>query len=283
MAEHAWQRARFLSPALRGMLASRFQAHLAGSWASNEAHLPTPTTERICSLSDVDVLVDALPTVDESATIARSVLNLASLHGVVISKVSVRSRSEIGAFWNSDRVGALAEDPREAGRYLTFWALIGAIEALSSPVAWTERERAYVLVKFFFKLCRNFLLLQRCNPRSYRELTWEAFAQLIPHSGVFRAYAIKIGRETSLSLSGCEALLLDSNWGPLTNKLIDSRSGDELENLRKDIRTWYRTGISPGVASYLARISTFETSPELLPALRKVEYDHELRSTRGAA
>lgn len=282
-AEHALQRARFLSPALRGLLAGRFQARLAGSWASNEAHLPCPTAERIYSLSDVDVLVDALPTVDESATIARSVLNLASLHGVVISKVSVRSGTEIGAFWNPDRVGALAEDPREAGRYLTFWALIGAIEALSSPAAATESERAYVVIKFFFKLCRNLLLMRRCNPRSYRELTREAFAQLIPHPSLFRAYAIKIGRETSMPVSDCEALLSYSNWEPLTEGLIDTRSGEELENLRKEIRTWYRTGISLGAASYLARISTFEVSPELLPAVRKAEHDHELRSTRGAA
>ena len=283
-ASHARQRARFLSPCLREFLAHSFQARLTGSWATNEAHLPLPVGDRIYSLSDVDVLIDGPPTVDKSTSIVRSVLKLASWHGVEISKVSVRCRSEIDAFWNPCRVSALAENRLEAGHFLTFWALIGAIEALSSSPADSVRDgRAYVLIKFFFKLCRNVLLIQRRCPASYRELTTEVFARLIAHPGVLCAYAIKRGREITLSSTDCEAMLSDSNWEPLTDTLIDARSSDLLANLRRDFRTWYGAGTSLDLESYLAQIKTFDKSPELLPACTKVIQDYERRNAISAA
>jgi len=282
-ADCARQRARLLSSSMRQLLAHRFQASLAGSWATNEAHMPRPMTDLVRSLSDVDILVDESPTVDKSTAIAHSVLNLARQHGIMVSKVSVRRRSEIDAFWNPCRLSALAESKVESGRFLTFWALIGAIEALSSsPDDSAVDGRAYFLIKFFFKLCRNVLLIRQCGPRSYRELTSAVFSKLISHPGVRRAYAIKIGHEVALSSAECEEILSDSTWGPVTDALIDAHSRELMADLRRDLRMWYRTGISLDVESYLTEIRTFDEWPELLPARAKVVYDYERRSAGSA-
>jgi len=280
---HAEHLAGFLPLSLRRLLAGKFEAHLVGSWATNEAHLPYPVEGRIFSLSDVDVLVDAPPTAAKSAEIKRAVLTLAAQHGVEISKVSVRYRSEIEAFWDPSRIDAFADSRPESGRFLVFWALIGAVEALSPSAHSTEHERAYAVVKFFFKLCRNVLLIRRRTPASYRQLTSDVLNRLLPHPGVRHAYAIKIGHEQTLSHVTCEALLSDSNWEPLTGTLIDARSSVLLASLRGDICAWYRTGASPGVESYLSHIRTFRESPELMPACLKAIHDHERRRNSASA
>jgi hypothetical protein len=271
------QRASFLSSSLRGLLTCEFQARLAGSWASNEAHLPSPINGRIPSLSDVDVMVDEPPTIDTSSTISRAVLNMASVHGVEIQKVSVRHKAEIDLFWNPHRIKALSGYQIETGQFMTFWTLVGAIESLSPTANFSASGRAYHLAKFFFKLCRNTLLIHQISSTNYRELTTEVLTKLIFHPGVTRAYAIKTGLETTLSSIECDAILSDSTWAPLTDTFIDAHSSYLLAQLRNDIRTWYRTGISLNTESYLEQIRKFDGPPDLLPARSKVINDYERR------
>lgn len=282
-ADHAQQRAKQLSFSLRRLLAHKFQARLAGSWATNEAHMPRPVGNHIRSLSDVDVLIDDTPTAEESSTIVHGVLNLAWQHGVEVSKVSVRCQSEIDGFWNPCRVSTLAENKLESGRFLTFWTLIGAIEASSMSADSVGNNRDYVFMKFFFKLCRNVLLIRRCNPTSYRELTTEILAQLINHPSVSRAYAIKIGHDITLSSTDCDAMLSDLNWEQISDALIDTHSCALMADIRKDIRIWYRTGTPLHAEAYLAQIKAFEKFPDLLPACAKAVRDYELRSAIKAA
>lgn len=278
-AAYASNHATLLLPPLRTLLAEKFQAHLAGSWATNEAHLPVAKGNRIFSLSDVDVLANAPIAPNRSAQITNSVKSLARQYGVEISKVSVRSRSEIAAFWKMSRVGSFEGSRFEAGRYLRFWTLVGAVEAVSPIAIPTRDERAYAVTKFFFKLCRNVLLIQGRNSASYRELTKSVMDHLIHDPEVTRAYAIKVGQERGMSTATCDALLSDSYWGPLTDALTDATSSKLLTNLRGDIRTWYRTGTVAYAESYLAQIQTFQGSPEMAPARIKVIHDYETRKT----
>lgn len=277
-ASYAQQQARFLSPSLRELLEQQFHAQLAGSWATGEAHLPLAVRDRIKSLSDIDVLVSEPPTREKITTIVQSVQNLSWEYGVEISKVSVRYQLEIDAFWDFHKISELSESRLSSGRFITFWALIGAIEALSSSEKDSSEDgRSYFLVKFFFKLCRNILLIKGYSPATYRDLTAATLSRLISHSAVLRAYAIKVGQESMLSFGDCEVLLSDSNWELLTNASIDARSNDLLANIRKNMREWYKTGALFDLGEYLGQIKAFTESPELLPAYTKVIRDYECR------
>jgi hypothetical protein len=273
------ERARALSPALRNLLAHKFDARLAGSWAADEAHVPRTCNHWVHSLSDVDVLIDELPTVSGLETIACSVVSLARTYGVEISKVSVRSKGEIDSFWNPQELLDVPS-PKRLGHFLTFWALIGALEATGGSAHAVGVRRSYILAKFFFKLCRNFLLIRvGRNFLSYRVLVEKILENLISHPAVLCAYAVKIGHRAVFTTADCELILSDATWEPLTVSLIDQVSCRLLSEIRSDMRGWYIADVPLRPDSYLAALKSLQPWPALLPAYEKALRDHECRKT----
>lgn len=281
LAVHTQQGAILLPIRLRQLL-EKFDASLAGSWSTDDAHTPRPVGKYIRSHSDVDILINKIPTSAESMTIIRSVLDLAWQHGVEVSKVSVRNRAEIDALWNPCRA---LTNKDVASQFMMFWSLIGAIELATSISSDTQRgSHDYALIKYFFKLCRNALLITGCSPaNSYCELTTQVFSLLISHPVVFRAYAIKIGHDITLTSTDCEAMLSDLNWGKIMGELIDKNSCDLMADIRKDLQLWHRTGTPLNVESYITQLKTFEEFSELLPASAKAIRDYENRNSISAA
>jgi hypothetical protein len=272
-----------LSLALRELIEDRFEGRLAGSWRTDEAHFPPRSHGIVRSFSDVDVLVPRPPNADQAIQIAAAVRALADSHGVAIAKVSVRSQAEIDGFWHLENVRRMATHPQRSGRYLLFWSLIGAMEALSSPAGTCRSGRSYLAVKFFFKLARNLLLFQGVRPGTYRELASAVSASLVPHGAVQRAYVLKLGRVPFLITTEADwdVLLSPSNWAGLVWPCADSSSTDSIAALVKDIHAWRWSGIAPANGSYHVLLAACCEEPTLAPAYSKVLFDYDRQLTSG--
>lgn len=275
--------ARALSLALRELIDSRFEGLLAGSWRTEEAHFPPRFEGIVRSFSDVDVLINRPPDAGQALQIAAAVRTLADSYGVAIAKVSVRSRAEIEGFWHPDYVDRMATHPQHSGRYLLFWALVGAIEALSSPAGTCRCGRSYLAVKFFFKLARNMLLFQGVHPGTYRALASAVSASLVPHAAVQRAYVLKLGRMPLFNTTAADwdVLLSPSTWARLARRCADPSSADAIAALVADIRAWHRSGILPKVGHCLEMLADCCEVPALVPAYSKVLLDYDRHRASG--
>lgn len=274
---------RALSLALCELIDSRFEGILAGSWRTEEAHCPPRFEGVVRSFSDVDILINRPPDAGQALQIAAAVRTLADSHGFAIAKVSVRSRAEIEGFWHPDYVGRIATHPQHSGRYLLFWALVGAIEALSSPAGTCEGGRSYLAVKFFFKLARNMLLFRGERPGSYRSLASAVSDSLVPHAAVQRAYLLKLGRMPLFNISAADwgVLLSPTTWARLARRCADPTSADSIAALVADIRAWHRSGILPEVGPYLEMLADSCEVPALAPAYSKILLDYDRHRASG--
>lgn len=236
------QRRARLSRQLRRVLEGEFGARLSGSWASCEGHWPAPIVDRVYSLSDVDVLLDHRPTIFETRAVGEALGKVADSCGLTFAKISVRNRAEIEALWSPAQLEACVPDHGEVGRFLSFWACIGAVEASAIPDSRdAETARAYGLAKFFFKFCRNALLLDGIRVTSYRELADAIASRICDHPAILRAYEIKIGDRPLFKPGDEDVLLSESILSSAMKPASDAGSLDLLATARHYVRRWYGT------------------------------------------
>ena len=265
-----------MSYALKRMIETDYGGRLVGSWKTHEAHYPSFQDGLINSFSDVDFLIGRSIDHHQVKTIASATHTLAKRHGVLIPKVSVRLQAEINAFWHPKMFDKGGTHPCRAGRYLLFWALIGAIEAFSSSQGACECERSYLAIKFFFKLSRNMLLLKGERPDSYRAIAAGVICHLIPNAAVQRAYMQKLGLISfATNPEDWDVLLSPSIWALLARKYVDPRSAELLVALANDIHAWRQNGSLPELEPYWSLLATVCKEPELVPAYSKALLDYD--------
>jgi len=258
-----------LGRALRQMLESTYQATLAGSWGTGEAHLPKPIRDEIFSLSDVDVQVDGDCTSSVANLIRKDVLKMCRRHGVNLTKVSIRSRSEMNELWNIGHSEIFRDNGSVFGNFMIFWALVGALETIVSPANGNALNRTYLTSKFIFKICRNALRVRGCVPRSY-QIVIQQFPKLIQNIDLTLPYKIKLGNcDDRHSLEVCN-ILSNFSHESIINFHMDSASIGLLSKITQDMGTWCHQGIALDVDTYLNLLMYCEATKHLITARNKI-------------
>lgn len=267
-----------LSIILKNMLHRKYHVELVGSWASGEAHLPQEMGSFIHSLSDVDIISERPIDARSTEEISNDVKQTALRYGVLLSKVSIRYKAEVDHFWSPFKYTISKKNPYVAGKYLYFWAIVGAIEMISiahSLEFSRNQYYSYAVVKFFFKVFRNIILVDRCAPVSYFDITKIVYNNHINHQAVIRAYLIKLGRIESLSAAECRALFCLHSWDAVTRNLVDEDSTKRLFSLLHDIIQWFETGYVGNMHRYLYQLELMADSSDLWPAYLKAVSDYD--------